>query len=169
MISIDGYEWDIPCDIGRVAEVMPSEISGMLLDKTYFNDVIGTYYSFEVTLAVPPSMADEYATIYEMLTDPVDGHIFIFPYNNTTRQVTARVEEVNDALVYTASNRQYWKGIQFTAVANHPSKTMQLGEVITRGQSPMPEVIDIPIGTMYEMTDDGWVEVTYPDADLMRF
>ena len=33
--SVDGMEWNFPVDIERVAEVTASEISGMLLNKTY--------------------------------------------------------------------------------------------------------------------------------------
>jgi hypothetical protein len=38
MFVLDGMSWDIPCDIERIAEMKASEISGMLLDKSYFND-----------------------------------------------------------------------------------------------------------------------------------
>ena len=38
--SIDGLEWNVPCQIERTSEMTPSEISGMLLDKSYFNDVV---------------------------------------------------------------------------------------------------------------------------------
>lgn len=68
MITIDGYQWPVPCDIEREAEMTPSEISGMMLDKTYFNDVLGTYMRYDVSLAVPPKLEREYDEIYETLT-----------------------------------------------------------------------------------------------------
>lgn len=158
MITIDGNQWPVPCDIERVAEVTPSEISGMMLDKTYFNDVLGTFMRYDVTLAVPPEMADEYESLYDTLTAPVDGHSFIMPHGTGTLEVTARVEAVNDVLVYTVSHRQYWKGIKFTVISNHPSRTMSLGEVLEVGRNPLPEAIQFPIGTLYEVTTEGWQE-----------
>jgi hypothetical protein len=165
MITIDGVGWDVPCDIKRVSEVRPSEISGLMLDRSYFNDVIGTYLRFDVTLAVPTSMARQYADLYEILTQPVDGHTFIMPYNEGTIEVTARVEDVQDVYVYSTSRKQYWRGIEFSVLANHPSKSMELGEVLARGLAALPEVSSIPVGTMYEATTSGWVEVEYEDAD----
>ena len=169
MITIDGYEWPIPCDIDREAEVTPSEISGMMLDKSYFNDVIGTYMRYDVTLAVPPSMESDYAALYETLTNPVDAHSFVLPYNQSTVTLTARVDRVKDVLVYTKTHKQYWRGIKFTITANHPTKTISLGEVISRGKSPLPEVIGIPIGSLYELTAEGWQETELRDADGVYF
>lgn len=156
MISIDGYKWKVPCDIERVAEVRSSEISGMMLDKSYFNDVMGTFLSYDVTLAVPTSMEDEYSRIYEALTDPVDAHTFVFPYNQSTITITARVESVNDVLVYTASKKQYWRGIRFTAIANHPSASYDLGEVLRIGRSPMPDTVQVSDGSVWQYKDGEW-------------
>ena len=169
MITIDGYEWDVPCDIEREAEMTPSEISGLMLDRSYFNDVLGTYMRYDVTLAVPPSREADYATLYETLTDPVDAHMFVLPYNQTTLNLTARVENVQDVLVYTTTRRQLWKGIKFTVIANHPTKSMSLGKVIDRGKSPLPEVIGLPIGTLYVLTENGWVDATIPYASGESF
>lgn len=168
MISIDGHEWQVPCDITRTAEMTPSEISGMMLDRTYFNDVLGTYMSYDVTLAVPPKMMREYDTLYETLTDPVDGHTFVMPHGQGTIEVTGRVESVKDVWIYTVSHKQYWKGVTFTVTANHPSKEDTLEGVLIRGRSPLPEEVAYPVGTVMELTSAGWVKYVpseYPDAD----
>ena len=169
MIIIDGFEWNVPCDIERVAEVTPSEISGLMLDKTYFNDVIGTFLRYDVTLAVPTTMKDEYDSLYETLTDPVDAHSFVMPYGRSTVQITARVENVQDVLVYSTTRKQYWKGVKFSAIANHPTKKMELEEVLSVGVSPFPEAAEFPIGTIYEVTENGWEEVDYPDLDRVYY
>jgi hypothetical protein len=168
MIQIDGSDWPIPCSVERAANVTPSEISGLMLDRTYFNDVIGTFMEYDIQLAVPTTMQADYSALYEVLTAPVDGHSFVFPYGQTTIEVTARVSNVKDTLVYVTSAKQYWRGVRFTATANHPSKALELGEVVSRGRSPMPEVIGIPIGSVYELTETGWQEYEeegYDDAD----
>ena len=156
MITIDGHKWRVPCDISRVAEVKSSEISGLMLDKTYFNDVIGTFLTYDVTLAVPTTMTGEYSSIYEVLTDPVDGHQFVLPYNQGTITITARVESVKDVLVYTASKRQYWRGIQFTVIANHPSASYDLDEVIRMGRSPMPDTVQVENGSIWQYLNGEW-------------
>ena len=123
MITIDGVSWTIPCDITRTAEIKPSEISGLLLNKTYFNDVLGIYMNYEISLvANPASMADYYA-IYEIITQPVGEHTFVFPYNGSTITVVGRVEEISDVYVRLPNGATYWKGISFEVTANEPSKT----------------------------------------------
>ena len=134
---IDGIQWAVPCKIERTAEMKASEISGMLLDKSWFNDVLGTYMRYEVTIVVPRGMESQYATIYEKLTEPVDGHSFVFPYNAGTLTVTGRVTDVKDVW-HKVGNANYWAGTRFTVIANNPTKTMTLSEVIARGFSPLP-------------------------------
>lgn len=160
MIVIDGHRWKVPCDVGRVAEVRSSEISGMMLDKSYFNDVVGTFLSYDVSLAVPPTMEHAYDSIYEVLTDPIDGHRFIMPYGQGTIEITARVESVKDTLVYTASKRQYWKGIKFTVISNHPSKSYDLGTVIRTGRAPMPSTLEVEDGSTWIYENGWWTEYT---------
>ena len=164
MFSIDGMQWSYPCRIVRTAEVTASEISGLLLDKSYFNDVLGTYMSYEVTIAIPIGKESEYATIYEALTDPVDGHAFVFPYNSGTVQITGRVASVKDNYVRKPGGAVFWQGTTFTVVSNHPTKTMELDDVIARGFAPLPEsgATAIP-GAAYTYGDDGWTALF--DAD----
>lgn len=137
MIVIDGLTWDVPCEIHRTAELQSSEISGLMLDLSYFNDVLGTFMAYDVGIAVPWNMLDDYSAIYELLTDPLDGHTFILPYNQDYITITGRVANVKDTLYKTADGN-YWEGCTFTVIANHPSKYMSLDEVITRGRTPVP-------------------------------
>ena len=169
MISIDGYTWDVPCSIERQAEMTPSDISGMLLDKSYFNDVLGTYMKYDLTLAIPPTMEDAYSELYETLTEPVDAHLFVLPYNQGDIELTARVQSIKDILFLSTTQKQYWKGVSFSLIANHPTKKEELGDVIARGMSALPEYRQVPIGTVYVATENGWDVTRYPDADESRY
>ena len=53
--TVDGVEWNIPCTIERTAEITASEISGLLLNRNYFNDVLGTYMRYTISIAIPKS------------------------------------------------------------------------------------------------------------------
>lgn len=170
MFSIDGITWAIPCSIEREAEISASDISGPMLDRSYFNDVLGTYMSYTVRIAVPLDMRDEYTQIYEALTNPVDGHLFVMPYNDSTIEITARVSTVSDVYVRLAGGQVYWKGIEFTCVANYPTKAMTLGEMLVNGRALPPDVSDPEIGDSYIYTNSGWVpSPTYDDADSIYY
>lgn len=166
MFTIDGLTWGIPCQIQRTAEITASDISGLMLDKSYFNDVLGTYMSYTVSLAVPLNMKDAYNQIYEALTNPADGHRFVLPYNSSTIEITARVQSVSDVYVRLAGGGIHWKGIQFTCISNYPTKAMSLGEMIVAGREPLPNVAEPTEGATYTYTSGGWVPATvYDDAD----
>lgn len=140
MVVIDNIRWDVPCDITRTAEMQASEISGMLLNRNYFNDVIGTYMTYDITMAVPTTKMDEYARLYDVLTDPVASHRFVLPYNAGTIELEARVESVQDVYVYVTRAKQYWRGVSFSVIANHPTKAKTLGDVVMFGMYDVPNI-----------------------------
>lgn len=159
MWSIDGTVWDIPCTIERTSEMTASEISGMMLDKSYFNDVIGTYLKYSIRLEVPFGSEDNYVDLYEILNEPVDGHQFQLPYAGGLLAITGRVESIKDVYMRNADGTLHWKGIQFDIIANHPSKEMKLSEVISRGATPLPDESDVDVGATYNYSAQGWVTV----------
>ena len=165
MFTVDGTQWTFPCDIERESEVTASEISGMLLNKNYFNDVIGTFLRYTVTLVVPIGYEAEYATLYEIITEPVDAHTFVFPYNQGTVTITGRVEDISDVYRRMADGSAHWVGIKFNVLANSPNKTHTFGEAVSRGLTPMPNVAVPQTGVLYEYNGSAWQVATLEDAD----
>ena len=125
-IIIDGIEYPMIVSVNRIAKITPSDVSGMMLDKHYNNDVLATYFEYEVQMAVPTGNEEDYTRLYEVLTAPVSEHTFVMPYNQRSLTLTARVETVQDTYYKTegSSNApvRIWKGISFTIVATRPSK-----------------------------------------------
>ncbi len=169
MISIDGIRYNVKAEVRRSAEIKSSEISGLMMDGTYFNDVIGTFMAYSVTLKYPLYNQDRYASLYEALTQPVDGHAFVLPYNQGQLAVTARLESVPDEYVEMDSGRRYWKALQFNIIANHPTKAMGLSQVLTRGRAPLPDAASPSVGDTYTWTGTDWSAQTYPDADNIGY
>ena len=164
MFTIDGIQWNIPCTIERTAEVTSSEISGMLLNKQYFNDVLGTFMKYTIAIAVPFGYEYLYTDIYETLTAPKDGHTFVLPYNEDTITITGRIQVVSDRYVK-AQNGNHWRQTKFTVIANHPSKTNDFGTVVATGLTPLPPDPEASVSDMYEYTQGGWVQRFYTDVD----
>ena len=160
MLTIDGVAFDIKVEITRQAEIKASDISGIMLDKSYFNDVMGTYMEYGIRLSYPLYNQGKYASLYDMLTRPVDAHIFVLPYNRGTITLTARVETVSDTLLEFENGAKYWRDCEFTIIANHPSRTTTLGRAIARGMTVLPEVTSPEIGDTYRWTGTAWERVT---------
>lgn len=167
--SVDGVEWDIPCTIERIAELTASDISGFLLNRDYFNDVLGTYMRYIISIAIPKGKENEYYSLYSILTTPRDAHTFKLPYNGSYINLTARVTVISDKYVRLPNGKQTWRGTQFEIIANHPSKTYQAGEIISIGLTPRPEAPSANMGDLYEFTENGWIEKYYEDADNIGY
>lgn len=170
--TVDNIQWQYPVDITRVAEMRASEVSGLMLDGSYYNDVLGTFMSYTIKLIVPTTSAAKNAfyTLYEKLTDPVDGHTFTIPYNGSTIQVNGRVENISDVYVRLPSGEQMWRGIQFTVNANNASKSYTQAQAISRGRSVMPEISDHSEGDTWVWTSGAWaLSVHYDMADTKRY
>lgn len=174
--TIDGHEWDYPCSIDRTAEVTASEVSGLMLDKSYLNDVIGTYMRYEVTIAFPivvgrtaDNTRADYYTVWRALTDPVDSHEFQMPQDDGDITVTARVESVRDTYVRLPQGRERWQGISFSVVSVAPSWTYTLDEMIARGLTPLPDVGSASEGDMYTLIDGEWVYTEFTNADNVSY
>lgn len=170
MFTVDGVQWSIPCDITRTAEVKVSDISGMMLDRTYFYDVLGTYMQYDVNLIPNPHDLDSYYTLFETLSEPVDAHTFVFPYNGSTVTVTGRISNISDIYRRMPNGGRMWIGVSFTVTSIEPTKEVTLDGVITRGRTPLPDVAEPSQGDSYTWNGSEWVvSTTYENADNISY
>ena len=124
--SIDGARYDMPCSIEREATIQSSELSGMLLDKGYFNDPIGTYMKYTISIAVPSGQEDDYSDLYELLTAPMAEHRCDLPYNQERKIIIGRIETVSDKYYQEEDGVHVWRGTKFTIISNEPIKVNTL-------------------------------------------
>lgn len=170
MFYVDGTQWPYPCDITREAELRQSDVSGLMLDGSYYNDVLGTFMSYTVKIAVPLNHKDDYTTLYETLTDPVEGHTFVLPYNQGTIQIVGRVENISDVYVRLPNGGIYWNGIQFTVVSNTASKSKTQAQIVSRGMSPLPAIAEHNEGDTWVWTNGSWqLSSSYDNADVKHY
>lgn len=168
--SIDGIEWSYPCTVERTAEITASEISGLMLDKSYFNDVLGTYLKYDLRIEVPYKFEEQYTLLYETITEPTGQHDFVLPYGGDTITIQGRIENIKD--VYQRTRQKdgnnwkevtHWKGIVFSVISNAPSKIADFNEEVrVRGIPPLPES-NVNIGDVYIYESGGWA--TLADAE----
>lgn len=170
MFNIDGVEYRVKCVATRSAELRESDISGLLLNGQIFRDVLGTYFAYDIELEMPLKNKGRYANLIEQLTEPVDGHAFVLPYNTETLELTGKASDIMDVWKQLPSGYTYWDGLKFTIEPNGPTKAQSLQEAITRGLTPLPDVYDAQIGDTYIFTVDGWEAASsYPDADTTAY
>lgn len=122
MIKVDGIKYNFPCDISRKARIVSSDVSGMLMDNTEYNDALATYYDYTIKIAVPITDMTDYAAFFEQVTAPVNSHTFTFPYNQGTKNIVAKVESISDRYFREVNGVQVWRSVQLNIHALKPSK-----------------------------------------------
>lgn len=149
MFTIDGTKYDMPCKISRKASVRSSELSGYLLNGRYFNDAIATYLAYDVTLAIPIGSEAQYATLYEVLTNPVGEHTFVMPYGQGEKSFKGRITDVSDDYYKKEGETAIWRGTKFSVTATDPDK--QSEETSSGSEEPVTPVqsdLQMQIGTV---------------------
>lgn len=122
MIKVDGTTYNFPCDISREARIVSSDVSGMLMNNTEYNDALATYYDYTIKIAVPITDMTDYAAFFEQVTAPVPSHTFTFPYNQGTKDIVAKVESISDRYFREVNGVQVWRSVQLNIHALKPSK-----------------------------------------------
>ena len=122
MIKVDGTKYNFPCDISRKARIVSSDVSGMLMNNTEYNDALATYYDYTIKIAIPITDMNIYATFFEQVTAPVPSHTFTFPYNQGTKDIVAKVESISDRYFREVNGVQVWRSVQLNIHALKPSK-----------------------------------------------
>lgn len=159
--KVDGVTYSsLHCNIERTAELKASDLSGMMLNKELFNDVLGTYMQYTVEVIVPLGKEEDYAQLYEVLSDPVPSHLFVLPYNQVTVEFNGKIDSISDKYIRKVDDRSVWRDTKFTVVATTPSKEYTLDEVITRGILPLPAVSELDAGKIYMVNEYGEWELT---------
>ena len=123
--SIDNVEYPnvyVRTPIKRKAIVKDGENSGFLLTGEYFRDLVGTYYDYSMVLDLTRASTAEYTALYQVLTAPTEYHTIIVPYNQTTLQYKAYVEEVSDELIKVIGGTKYWRNLNVTFFGAEPAR-----------------------------------------------
>lgn len=159
ILQIDGLSYDVKCELTRTFTVNDSDISGKMMNGTYFHDVDGTYLEYEITFKYPLWNQAKYADIIGKLNEPVASHMFVLPYDQETITLAAKVEPIADDLLELENGAQYWRNTSFTITSIAPIKSPTLAGAVSRGMPPVPTISDPTIGATYTWTGSAWVSV----------
>lgn len=111
MIGIDGTYYYFPCDISRKVRITSSDVSGMLMDRTEYNDALATYIDYTLKVAIPIDKMNEYTTFFEQLASPVDCHTFYLPYNQTYLNFKGKIDSLSDVYFRKVNGVQVWRSV----------------------------------------------------------
>ena len=123
-LKIDNVSYDNihVASIQRNAEVLDGPNATRSTSGQMIRDVIGTFYNYTVTVDADEASADEYDSLYQVLSAPVASHYIVMPYGQSTLSFNAYVTKVADELERITGNRQRWGSMSFQFIAMAPQR-----------------------------------------------
>lgn len=108
--------------IKRSFSVLDGENAGRVMTGAMERDIIGTFYNYGVEIDADGASLAEYDTFYDIISAPVDSHVLIVPYAQTTLSFDAYVTNGEDTLEIMGDNFNRWGGLSFNFIAMSPQR-----------------------------------------------
>ena len=123
VFSVDGQQFNIAViNLERSATLRGGDNEGTAISGRKIRDLTGTYYDYKMTLGTRDMGGQDYDSLYEILTAPVDSHNVVMPYGQTTLTFEAYIEEVNDSLKRMGDAKNLWGYLEVTFTATRPQR-----------------------------------------------
>ena len=101
IFTIDGVGYNVGVvSIHRTANIKDGPNADTALSGKRWRDVQGTFYDYTMEVSADGMSREDYDAMYEVLSAPVDSHVLVAPYGQTTISFTACIEVVEDDVLY---------------------------------------------------------------------
>ena len=101
IFTIDGVGYNVGVvSIHRTANNKDGPNADTALSGKRWRDVQGTFYDYTMEVSADGMSREDYDAMYEVLSAPVDSHVLVAPYGQTTISFTACIEVVEDDVLY---------------------------------------------------------------------
>ena len=123
LFSIDGEEFNIPLvKVKRESSVLDkyaTRTEGGDLQR----EIIGVYYNYTLTFPELNLDTEEYARLWDKITEPVEFHDFVVPSSDGTFSFTGYITTTGDELKRSRDGKNYWGGLSIKFIAKAPART----------------------------------------------
>ena len=124
-ITIDGIDYDVivTSNIERAFELKQGGIQGTSQNGREIPDILGTNYTF--SLSVEPNKANftAYDAFYQKITEPVDYHTVSVPYGQTSMTFQAMILSGTDKLRRKIGGSRRWGSLKIQLKPIEPQRT----------------------------------------------
>lgn len=122
IFTLDGTGYNVGVEsISRKARIADGQNSDDALSGYHWRDLQGTFYDYKIVISADGMSREEYDSFYEVLTAPVDSHVIVVPYGQTTLSYEAYIEIVEDEVEY-MDDGTCWGGLTVTFYAREPKR-----------------------------------------------
>lgn len=122
--SIDGKEYDMfVTSLERKATIKDEKNSTTTLSGEYKRDVVGTYYDYDMEIEFRKEDAEQYDSLYEVLTAPQNqAHSVTLPYGQRTMTFDAYISTSKDKIKTKRKSVTIWGSLSLEFRAIKPQR-----------------------------------------------
>ena len=107
----------------RSFQILDGENAGRLIRIAKMErDVLGTFYNYNMIIDSRFMTREEYDTLYDLLSAPVDSHTIEVPYAQETLIFEAYVTNGTDELQGIRNDFNIWAGLSINFIAMEPQR-----------------------------------------------
>lgn len=122
MIAIDGEQFKIDVlSVKRSADFL-DKYAERLANGKLKRELIGVYFNYKLQFG-PGLDREEYARLWDKLTEPVEFHEVTVPDEDGDYTFTAYFSNVGDELLRKKAEKNYWKNLTVNFIAQKPART----------------------------------------------
>ena len=85
-----------------------------------YRDIVGTFYNYSMTVEQLDSDTDSFDRFWEAISQPVESHVCVFPYNQSTMTQRMYITSGEQDLVRKTPGKTKWGEITVSYVAMSP-------------------------------------------------
>lgn len=118
---LDGVAYNvIVTKLTRKFSVQDTAKTGRVQSGDMYRDIIGTFYNYSMTVEQMGTDAAALDAFWEAIAKPVDSHVCVFPYGQTTLTQRMYITSGEQDLVRIAPERTDWGVLNVSFIAMSP-------------------------------------------------
>ena len=123
VVTIDGTPFDVGVEyIKRKARIPDGPNAGEAKRGDWIRDVYGTFYDYILAFDTSAGLSKEdYDTLYNVLTSPVEFHTLVVPYGQSTLTFYAGITGAEDNVIL-MDDGAVWGNLSITFRAKAPQR-----------------------------------------------
>ena len=126
-LSVDNVQYRVRVVYGsltRAFEIVEGPNSGTAITARNIRDILGTGYSYAMTVEPDMRYPTDYDAFYNAITAPVDSHVIRMPYGQTELEFEAMIESGEDSLGANVGGYAHWHSLNVTFKPIKPQKVI---------------------------------------------
>lgn len=118
---MDGIAYNVRVSkMTRKFSVQDSDKTGRTQDGEMYRDIVGTFYNYSMTVEQMDDDVDSFDNFWESISQPVESHVCVFPYNQSTMTQRMYITSGEQELVKKTPEKTQWGEISISYIAMSP-------------------------------------------------